>query len=135
MLVARIGAGWLRGCTVARAYTRARVRTRGVPSLSSTAVLYQHRQARRATRRVPGWYHATELGRLELGRMSHAIKTNVIFAAGGTVLSYRRTGIRKELIMFANEIIRQYAVLGPTAVLILAGLLVFLTASAFTAAK
>jgi len=37
--------------------------------------------------------------------------------------------------MFANEIIRQYAVLGPAAVLILAGLLVFLTASAFTAAK
>ena len=38
-LVARIGAGWLRGCMVARAYTRARVRTHGAPSLSSTAVL------------------------------------------------------------------------------------------------
>jgi len=35
--------------------------------------------------------------------------------------------------MFASEIIRQYAVLGPTAVLILVGLLVFLTASAFAA--
>jgi len=67
--------------------------------------------------------------------MSHAIKTNDIFAAGGTLLSYRQAERRKELIMFANEIIRQYAVLGPTAVLILAGLLVFLTASAFTAAK
>jgi len=34
--------------------------------------------------------------------------------------------------MFASEIIQQYAVLGPTAVLILVGLLVFLTASAFS---
>jgi len=75
-------------------------------------------------------------GRPKLRRMSYAIKTKVILAAGGTVLSYRRTERKKEPTMdFANEIIRQYAVLGPAAVLVLVGLLVFLTASAFTAAK
>jgi len=36
---------------------------------------------------------------------------------------------------FAGEIIRQYAVLGPTAILVLVGLLVFLTASAFSATR
>jgi len=37
--------------------------------------------------------------------------------------------------MFASEILTQYAVLGPTAVFVLVGLLVYLTASAFAATK
>jgi len=37
--------------------------------------------------------------------------------------------------MFASEILRQYSIIGPAAILVLVGLLVYLTASAFSAAK
>jgi len=120
-------------CPGARACARAAHYLRLVPRYYGTLVPCEYHPAGSATRQAPGWYHATGSGRPRLRRMSYAIKTDVTIAAGGTVLPYMRTETREELTMFASEIIRQYAVLGPTAVLILVGLLVFLTASAFAA--
>jgi len=72
-------------------HARARTRARGVchlclvPRYYGTLVLYQHRQARRATRQAPGWYHATEPGR-------HAVRHDYTTdAAGGRQEWYQST--------------------------------------------